>query len=328
MLDPLIDLLNSRTPIYPPFGSILVIVGPLPARVACRALERLARHARARLARPAPEHDRPRGDGQDAQPEAARDPRLDDPRGSHLRRLRHGDRSLDRPARGRDRPADRDRGGVLPHHRRRVRGPEGARRHHRGPDDVHGALVLRRGHRHGQRGPRASGRRRGPLAATHEAALGHGRGHPHPQLADPGRPGAAARRQGARDRALRQQARRRRAARARRSPRSCRSDRRRSSAGRGSSRSTSSRSASPGSASARRSLRAASGSSKGFFSDLLKEQAPDSLIVHGPVVLAVDDRATWSFARASGATRGSFSRARARPTAGVHLAPGPPQSAR
>jgi small-conductance mechanosensitive channel len=48
---------------------------------------------------------------------------------------------------------------------------------------------------------------------------------------------------------------------------------------------------------------------EGFFSDLLKEQASDSLIVHGPVVLAVDDRASWSFARASGATRGSFARA-------------------
>jgi small conductance mechanosensitive channel len=48
---------------------------------------------------------------------------------------------------------------------------------------------------------------------------------------------------------------------------------------------------------------------EGFFSDLLKEQADDSLVVHGPVVLAVDDRATWSFARASGAARGSFARA-------------------
>jgi small conductance mechanosensitive channel len=48
---------------------------------------------------------------------------------------------------------------------------------------------------------------------------------------------------------------------------------------------------------------------EGFFSDLLKEQAPDSLIVHGPVVLAVDDRASWTFARASGAARGSFARA-------------------
>ena len=27
MLDPIIDLLNSRTPVYPPFGSILVIAG-------------------------------------------------------------------------------------------------------------------------------------------------------------------------------------------------------------------------------------------------------------------------------------------------------------
>ena len=56
------------------------------------------------------------------------------------------------------------------------------------------------------------------------------------------------------------------------------------------------------SGSARRSLRAASGLVEGF-SDLLKEQAAESLIVHGPVVLAVDERATWSFARASGCAR-------------------------
>ena len=49
---------------------------------------------------------------------------------------------------------------------------------------------------------------------------------------------------------------------------------------------------------------------EGFFADLLKEQAGDSLIVHGPVTLAVDERATWSFARASGATRGTFARRR------------------
>jgi moderate conductance mechanosensitive channel len=55
---------------------------------------------------------------------------------------------------------------------------------------------------------------------------------------------------------------------------------------------------------------------EGFFSDLLKEQAGESLIVHGPVVIAVDERAAWSFARASGATRGSFARARRSP-AGV-----------
>jgi moderate conductance mechanosensitive channel len=55
---------------------------------------------------------------------------------------------------------------------------------------------------------------------------------------------------------------------------------------------------------------------EGFYSDLLKEQAGDSLIVHGPVVLAVDERATWSFARASGAARGSFARA-GRTPAGV-----------
>lgn len=48
-----------------------------------------------------------------------------------------------------------------------------------------------------------------------------------------------------------------------------------------------------------------------FFSDLLKQRAPDSLIVHGPVAFAVDDRATRSYARASAVTRGSFRRARA-----------------
>ena len=52
---------------------------------------------------------------------------------------------------------------------------------------------------------------------------------------------------------------------------------------------------------------------EGFYSDLLKEQAGEALIVHGPVVLAVDERATWSFARASGAARGSFARARRSP---------------
>jgi moderate conductance mechanosensitive channel len=42
---------------------------------------------------------------------------------------------------------------------------------------------------------------------------------------------------------------------------------------------------------------------EGFVSDLLKERADDGLIVHGPVVLAVDEQATRSFARASAATR-------------------------
>lgn len=40
-----------------------------------------------------------------------------------------------------------------------------------------------------------------------------------------------------------------------------------------------------------------------FLPDLLKERAGDGLIVHGPVVLAVDEPATRSFARASAATR-------------------------
>jgi hypothetical protein len=45
-----------------------------------------------------------------------------------------------------------------------------------------------------------------------------------------------------------------------------------------------------------------------FFSDLLKQRAGDGLIVHGPVALAVDERATRSFARASATTRTSFER--------------------
>ncbi len=40
-----------------------------------------------------------------------------------------------------------------------------------------------------------------------------------------------------------------------------------------------------------------------FVPDLLKERAPEGLIVHGPVTLAVDEHATRSFARASAATR-------------------------
>ena len=43
----------------------------------------------------------------------------------------------------------------------------------------------------------------------------------------------------------------------------------------------------------------------GFYTDLLKERADRDLVVHGPVVLAVDERATRSFARASVATRWS-----------------------
>jgi small-conductance mechanosensitive channel len=41
----------------------------------------------------------------------------------------------------------------------------------------------------------------------------------------------------------------------------------------------------------------------GFYTDLLKERADRHLIVHGPVVLSVDERAARSFARASAATR-------------------------
>jgi hypothetical protein len=41
----------------------------------------------------------------------------------------------------------------------------------------------------------------------------------------------------------------------------------------------------------------------GFVSDLLKERADDGLIVHGPVVLTLDEQAARSFARASAAMR-------------------------
>jgi hypothetical protein len=40
-----------------------------------------------------------------------------------------------------------------------------------------------------------------------------------------------------------------------------------------------------------------------FYTDLLKERADKHLIVHGPVVLTVDDNVERSFARASAATR-------------------------
>jgi moderate conductance mechanosensitive channel len=46
-----------------------------------------------------------------------------------------------------------------------------------------------------------------------------------------------------------------------------------------------------------------------FFSDLLKQRATNGLIVHGPVALAIDERATRSFARASATTRRGFGRA-------------------
>jgi hypothetical protein len=42
---------------------------------------------------------------------------------------------------------------------------------------------------------------------------------------------------------------------------------------------------------------------EGFLSDLLKERADEGLIVHGPVMLTVDEQAARSYARASGATR-------------------------
>lgn len=44
-----------------------------------------------------------------------------------------------------------------------------------------------------------------------------------------------------------------------------------------------------------------------YFSDVLKERAPDELIVHGPVSVAADERATRTFARAAAGTRWSRS---------------------
>jgi small conductance mechanosensitive channel len=41
----------------------------------------------------------------------------------------------------------------------------------------------------------------------------------------------------------------------------------------------------------------------GFYTDLLKERSERELIIHGPMVLSVDERAVRSFARASAATR-------------------------
>jgi moderate conductance mechanosensitive channel len=52
-----------------------------------------------------------------------------------------------------------------------------------------------------------------------------------------------------------------------------------------------------------------------FFPGLLKEQADEGLIVHGPVTLAVDERANRSFARASAATRWEARRAERERTA-------------
>jgi moderate conductance mechanosensitive channel len=53
-----------------------------------------------------------------------------------------------------------------------------------------------------------------------------------------------------------------------------------------------------------------------FFVDLLKQRAPEGLIVHGPVALAVDERATRSFARASATTRRNLAQANAGAPAG------------
>jgi moderate conductance mechanosensitive channel len=54
-----------------------------------------------------------------------------------------------------------------------------------------------------------------------------------------------------------------------------------------------------------------------FFSDLLKERGGAALIVHGPVALAVDEGASRTFARASAATRTRFRTVPQREAAGV-----------
>jgi hypothetical protein len=47
-----------------------------------------------------------------------------------------------------------------------------------------------------------------------------------------------------------------------------------------------------------------------FFADLLKQRAADTLIVHGPVALAVDESADRSYSRASAVTRTTYRRRR------------------
>ena len=49
---------------------------------------------------------------------------------------------------------------------------------------------------------------------------------------------------------------------------------------------------------------------EGFLADILKERADEGLIVHGPVTLAIDERATQSFARATAVTQRRAPRAR------------------
>ena len=79
--------------------------------------------------------------------------------------------------------------------------------------------------------------------------------------------------------------------------------RRRSCASRGSRRSSSFRRRSSASRFAPRRRPGREWLVDGFFSDLLREQAEPGLIVHGPIVLAVDETASRSFARASAAMR-------------------------
>jgi moderate conductance mechanosensitive channel len=54
-----------------------------------------------------------------------------------------------------------------------------------------------------------------------------------------------------------------------------------------------------------------------FFPDLLKERSHEGLIVHGPVILAVDERAYRSYARASATTRWNARRAEQANAAGI-----------
>jgi small conductance mechanosensitive channel len=56
---------------------------------------------------------------------------------------------------------------------------------------------------------------------------------------------------------------------------------------------------------------------EGFFADLLRQRATDGLIVHGPVALAVDDRATFTYARASATGRATLGRAGAGASVGA-----------
>ena len=195
MLEPLIDLLNTKTPLYPPFGRIVVIVGlfawPGSSRApaggspcACStgttgAIARLTPRRRARW-----------------RTSSAGETLVSIIRAGVIY-LAFGAAivlSIAQLTGGVDRLTAIAGASFLIIVASFATEDPG--RHPRGPDDVRRALVLGGRHRDRPRGRRLSGRRRGGLAPPDAAALGHGRGHPHPQLADHCGPGATPRCQG------------------------------------------------------------------------------------------------------------------------------------